>query len=61
MVVAVFLAGYSSKTLPVKIWESIRLEFTPTVAVAATAMIGLAVLLFVVAQATMRKNAAGRI
>jgi putative spermidine/putrescine transport system permease protein len=61
VVVAVFLAGYSSKTLPVKIWESIRLEFTPTVAVAATAMIALAVLLFIVAQATMRKNAAGRI
>jgi putative spermidine/putrescine transport system permease protein len=58
VVVAVFLAGYSSKTLPVKIWESIRLEFTPVVAVAATAMIVLAVLLFVVAQLATRKNAA---
>jgi putative spermidine/putrescine transport system permease protein len=60
VVVAVFLAGYATKTLPVKIWESIRLEFTPTVAVAATAMIALAVLLFIVAQAAMRRNAAGR-
>src|SRR5690606_40043706 len=39
VVVAVFLAGYSNKTLPVKIWESIRLEFTPVIAVAATMMI----------------------
>lgn len=50
VVVAVFLAGYSNKTLPVKIWESIRLEFTPVIAVAATIMIVLAVLLFVIAQ-----------
>ncbi|MGB3388126.1 MAG: ABC transporter permease [Pseudaminobacter sp.] len=50
VVVAVFLAGYSNKTLPVKIWESIRLEFTPVIAVAATMMIVLAIVLFVVAQ-----------
>ena len=29
VIIAVFMAGYASKTLPVKIWESIRLEFTP--------------------------------
>ncbi|WP_119389742.1 ABC transporter permease [Taklimakanibacter lacteus] len=50
VVVAVFLAGYANKTLPVKIWESIRLEFTPVVAVAATLMIILAVVLFALAQ-----------
>lgn len=50
VVVAVFLAGYSNKTLPVKIWESIRLEFTPVIAVAATVMIVLAIVLFAVAQ-----------
>src|SRR5690606_41591412 len=50
VVVAVFLAGYSNKTLPVKIWESIRLEFTPVIAVAATMMIVLAIVLFLVAQ-----------
>ncbi|SDA92483.1 hypothetical protein [Mesorhizobium qingshengii] len=47
---AVFLAGYSNKTLPVKIWESIRLEFTPVIAVAATVMIVLALVLFAAAQ-----------
>lgn len=50
VVVAVFLAGYSNKTLPVKIWESIRLEFTPVIAVAATVMIVLAIVLFAIAQ-----------
>lgn len=50
VVVAVFLSGYANKTLPVKIWESIRLEFTPVVAVAATLMILLAVILFALAQ-----------
>jgi putative spermidine/putrescine transport system permease protein len=46
VVVAIFMAGYGAKTLPVKIWESIRLEFTPTVAVAASFMILLAAFLF---------------
>jgi putative spermidine/putrescine transport system permease protein len=50
VIVSVFLAGYANKTLPVKIWESIRLEFTPVIAVAATVMIVLAILLFAVAQ-----------
>jgi putative spermidine/putrescine transport system permease protein len=58
VVVAVFLAGYANKTLPVKIWESIRLEFTPVVAVAATLMIVLAIVLFAVAQGLTRS--AGR-
>jgi len=56
VVVAVFLAGYSNKTLPVKIWESIRLEFTPVIAVAATMMIVLAIVLFAVAQFASRSQ-----
>lgn len=55
VVVAVFMAGYANKTLPVKIWESIRLEFTPVVAVAATFMILLAIVLFGGAQALSKK------
>ena len=42
VVLAVFLAGPGFKTLPVRIWEEIRVEYTPVVAVAATIMIGLA-------------------
>lgn len=55
VVVAVFMAGYSNKTLPVKMWEAIRIEFTPVVAVAATLMILLAIVLFGVAQALTKK------
>lgn len=55
VVIAVFMAGYGNKTLPVKIWEAIRIEFTPVVAVAATFMILLAVLLFGIAQILSRK------
>lgn len=46
VVIAVFLAGYANKTLPVKIWESIRLEFTPVIAVAATLLMLLVIVLF---------------
>jgi putative spermidine/putrescine transport system permease protein len=40
----VFLAGPRVKTLPVRIWEELRVEYTPIVAVAATIMIALALL-----------------
>ena len=49
------LSASSPTKLPVKIWESIRIEFTPVVAVAATFMILLAVLLFGVAQALSKR------
>ena len=44
VVLAVFLSGPRVKTLPVRIWEEIRVEYTPVVAVAATIMIALALL-----------------
>ena len=44
VVLAVFLAGPSVKTLPVRIWEEVRVEYTPIVAVAATIMLVLALL-----------------
>jgi putative spermidine/putrescine transport system permease protein len=44
VVLAVFLAGPNVKTLPVRIWEEVRVEYTPIVAVAATIMIALALL-----------------
>jgi len=44
VVLAVFLAGPSVKTLPVRIWEEVRVEYTPVVAVAATIMIALALI-----------------
>ena len=44
--IALFMTGPETKTLPIKIWESIRYEFSPIVAVAATCLIGAAFLLF---------------
>jgi putative spermidine/putrescine transport system permease protein len=42
VVLSVFLTSPSMKTLPVRMWEDIRVEYVPTVAVAATIMIVLA-------------------
>lgn len=50
VVISVFMAGYGNKTLPVKMWEEIRLEFTPVVAVGAVLMIALTVLPFALQQ-----------
>jgi putative spermidine/putrescine transport system permease protein len=46
VVISIFLSGITSKTLPVKMWETIRVEFTPVVAVAATLLILLTLILF---------------
>lgn len=43
--IALFMTGAQTKTLPVQIWEHISFEFTPVVAVAATLLIVLALLL----------------
>lgn len=42
VVLSIFLAGPTVKTLPVRIWEEIRVEYTPVVAVGATVMLALA-------------------
>ena len=42
VVLSIFLAGPAVKTLPVRIWEEIRVEYTPVVAVGATVMLLLA-------------------
>jgi putative spermidine/putrescine transport system permease protein len=61
VVISVFLAGYQTKTLPVKMWETIRIEFTPVVAVAATLMLLLAVVLFLLVHLlTLRAAEASR-
>ena len=51
VVVSLFLAGIQSKTLPVKMWEVIRLEFTPVVAVASCMMLAITLALFGLVQA----------
>lgn len=52
VIISIFLSGYATKTLPVKMWEEIRLEFTPVVAVGAVFMIALTVLPFILHRLT---------
>jgi putative spermidine/putrescine transport system permease protein len=46
IVMTIFMANVQTTTLPVKLWQSIRLEFTPVVAVAAVVVITLGLMLF---------------
>lgn len=55
-VLTIFLSDYQTKTLPVKLWETVRLEFTPILAVATTLMIALSVILFMAIQILSRKK-----
>lgn len=57
VVLSVFLAGPQMKTLPVRMWEEIRVELTPVIAVAAALMIGLALAAGAIGQATRRRAA----
>jgi putative spermidine/putrescine transport system permease protein len=57
VVLSVFLAGPQAKTLPVRIWEEIRVEYTPIVAVAATIMIALAVAAVAASRVIQRRDA----
>ena len=56
VILSVFLSGIHAKTMPVKMWETVRIEFTPVTAVAATFLIALAVILFAVAQLVRRPS-----
>jgi putative spermidine/putrescine transport system permease protein len=57
IVLSIFLSGIQGKTLPVKMWETIRVEFTPVVAVAATLLIALTLVLFAAARLSRRRSA----
>jgi putative spermidine/putrescine transport system permease protein len=56
VVLSIFLAGIEAKTLPVKMWEVIRLEMTPIVAVASVFFVALTGLLFAVARGVSRRG-----
>jgi putative spermidine/putrescine transport system permease protein len=50
VVISIFLAGVNAKTLPVKLWEQIRVEFTPVAAAGSTAILVVTVLLFLLVE-----------
>jgi putative spermidine/putrescine transport system permease protein len=59
VVISMFLAGIRAKTLPVKMWEVIRVEFTPVTAVASTLLVALTLVLFVAVQWAGRRRVRG--
>jgi putative spermidine/putrescine transport system permease protein len=54
VVISIFLAGVQAKTLPVKMWETMRVEFTPVTAVASTILLAIALVLFVAVKIAAR-------
>jgi putative spermidine/putrescine transport system permease protein len=60
VVLSMFLAGPSAKTLPVRIWEELRVELTPVVAVAATLMMALALAGWAVSRLVGSRRSEGR-
>ncbi len=57
VVLSIFLAGIQAKTLPVKMWEIIRVEFTPVAAVASTVLLALTLVAFALVQLARRGDA----
>jgi putative spermidine/putrescine transport system permease protein len=56
VVISLFIAGYGAKTLPVKLWEQIRVEFTPVAAVGSTLILTFTVVLFILTRLSTRKR-----
>ncbi|MCK6454633.1 MAG: ABC transporter permease [Alphaproteobacteria bacterium] len=57
VVMSIFLAGVGAKTLPVKMWETVRLEFSPVLSVASCLLIVLTVALFALFRLASRREA----
>ena len=46
LVITIFMAGPSTKTLPIVMWENLRTQVNPTIAVVSTILIALTIILF---------------
>jgi ABC-type spermidine/putrescine transport system permease subunit II len=60
VVIAVFVAGPSSTTLPKRMWESIRFEIDPTLTAISSLLTGLAVIVLVAVELLLRTSAVDR-
>jgi len=56
LIVALFLAGTRTTTLPKRMWDSIREEIDPTTAAVATLLIGLSILVLVLVEVLRRRS-----
>lgn len=59
VVIAVFLAGEGAKTLPVKLWEEIRVQVTPVATAASSLIVLLGVVLFLAVRLLPRRGEDG--
>lgn len=57
LVIAIFISGATARTLPVKMWEGIRLEIDPTIAAVSSLLIALSVALLLVLALLRRERA----
>lgn len=48
LIIAIFISDTFTKTLPVKMWEDIRMEIDPTLAALASILIGISILIFAI-------------
>lgn len=48
LIIAIFISDTFTKTLPVKMWEDIRMEIDPTLAAIASILIGISILVFAI-------------
>lgn len=56
VVISIFLAGIQAKTLPVQMWETMRVEFTPVTAVASTLLMLLTLTAFLLVQSVRQRG-----
>jgi putative spermidine/putrescine transport system permease protein len=57
LVIAIFISGSTARTLPVKMWEGIRLEIDPTIAAVSSLLIALSMTLLLVLALLRRERA----
>lgn len=58
VVISIFLSGIEAKTLPVKMWEEMRVEFTPVTAVASTLLVLVTLVAFLAVQTVRARRSA---
>ena len=57
VVISIFLASANAKTLPVKLWEQMRVEFTPVAAAGSAVILAMTVVIFIFVQVFRARGA----
>ena len=56
IVISMFLCGIETRTLPLKMWEGIRMEINPVIAAVSTLLICLSVVLLIIVEIIRRRT-----